>query len=222
MKKLIRGLLVAASAFALVVGCGKKEAKNEEKKGGDEVSAYDFKDENFGYKLLEDGTYEVAKYLKHTNDEHDQTCTECMVTTGDTAVIPATANGKAVTSIGEEAFFWNNVANVTIPNSVTHIGRQAFANARHIHNLVIPSSVTKIEYGAFYKLGCHTINYVIPDNRSYVVIQQNDPAAITQTNMLGTAALAAQGAVYLRVPAASVAAYKAAWTSYVDFIEAAA
>jgi BspA type Leucine rich repeat region (6 copies) len=45
---------------------------------------------------------------------------------GLNAVIPAVTNGYPVTSIGGDAFEFNAVTNVTIPNSVTNIGQYAF------------------------------------------------------------------------------------------------
>ena len=54
-----------------------------------------------------------------------------------------------VTQIGEEAFIdCKNLKYVSIPNTVTNIGRSAFRNAG-ITSIVIPSSVTYIEDSAF-------------------------------------------------------------------------
>jgi hypothetical protein len=53
-----------------------------------------------------------------------------------------------VTSIGNEAFAYNLLASVTIPNSVTSIGYRAFKN-NQLTSVTIPNSVTNIDYGAF-------------------------------------------------------------------------
>ncbi|WP_415355416.1 fibronectin type III domain-containing protein [Halioglobus sp. Uisw_031] len=67
-------------------------------------------------------------------------------------VIPATvADGSttySVTSIGRDAFQYNALTSVIIPDSVTTIGGQAFlSNA--LTSVTIPSSVTTIEVAAF-------------------------------------------------------------------------
>ena len=89
------------------------------------------------------------------------------------AVIPSTAQGHSVTSIGMGAFAFNNKLNtVTLPDSVTSvgiasfnecenlkevylgnsvdsIGTSAFAHCKNMEKLTIPKSVRMIGYGAF-------------------------------------------------------------------------
>ena len=73
---------------------------------------------------------------------------------GDTLLaVPRTLTAytipNTVKHIGDEAFtYCNNLQNVVIPNSVTSIGRDAFDGCR-LQNFVIPSSVTNIERSAF-------------------------------------------------------------------------
>ncbi|GAB6392021.1 MAG: leucine-rich repeat protein [Treponematales bacterium] len=61
----------------------------------------------------------------------------------DSVVIP---NG--ITSIGDQAFFLNELTSVVIPNSVTSIGDQAFER-NQLTSVVIPSSITSIGEQAF-------------------------------------------------------------------------
>jgi hypothetical protein len=56
---------------------------------------------------------------------------------------------NSVTSIGIQAFMDNALTTVTIPNSVTSIGTNAFAD-NALTTVTIPNSVTSIGYGAFY------------------------------------------------------------------------
>lgn len=87
-------------------------------------------------------------------------------------VIPSTINSVVVTTIGEYAFYENQLTSVIIPNSVTTIKSEAFSENQltsviipksvitignyafafnRLKSVVIPDSVTMIEYGAFYE-----------------------------------------------------------------------
>ena len=87
------------------------------------------------YELLSDETYEVVGVQSKDLTE---------------VVIPATYNGKAVTSIGDYAFFfcWD-LTSITIPNSVTSIGNSAFENCTGLTSITISDSVTSIGDYAF-------------------------------------------------------------------------
>ena len=54
-----------------------------------------------------------------------------------------------VTSIADNAFYWVDVESVSIPNSVTSIGNQAFSNCYHLVEINIPNSITSIGEAAF-------------------------------------------------------------------------
>ncbi|MEI7534478.1 MAG: leucine-rich repeat domain-containing protein [Verrucomicrobiae bacterium] len=69
-------------------------------------------------------------------------------------IIPNTINGLPVVAVtgdqyGTGAFSNLGVTNVTIPNSVTSIGMQAFDNCQQLSSITIPNSVTNIGYLAF-------------------------------------------------------------------------
>lgn len=77
------------------------------------VEAVGVSEGNFRYQELKDGTLEITGYA------------------GDGAELetPSEIDGKRVTSIGEGAFFMcANLTNVTIPGSVTSIGRYTFSS----------------------------------------------------------------------------------------------
>lgn len=85
-------------------------------------------------------------------------------------VIPSEINGVYVTNIGDGAFSsssnlsnCNNITKVTIPDSVTRIGNNAFLDCKNLENVVIPDSVTSIGNYAF--LRCSSLSSVtIPDS----------------------------------------------------------
>lgn len=68
-----------------------------------------------------------------------------------------------VTVIGESAFYrFYSTRSITIPTSVKHIKKKAFADCWDLDSIYIPNSVTSIDYGAFYQ--CQKLSYVhIPE-----------------------------------------------------------
>jgi len=66
--------------------------------------------------------------------------------------IPTNINGLTVTSIGTNAFeYENRLTSVTMPNSVTSIGDSAFADCQRLTGVPIPGSVTSIGAYAFFQ-----------------------------------------------------------------------
>ena len=64
--------------------------------------------------------------------------------------IPAQYNGKPVVAIGERAFWERTLlTSVTIPDSVTEIGKDAFNGCNGLKNLVFGNGVTEIGESAF-------------------------------------------------------------------------
>ena len=86
---------------------------------------------------------------------------------------------NSVSSIGKAAFeSCNGLTNVTIPNSVTSIGSYAFSGCRDLIDIYIPSSVTTI--GDFAFQSCTNLTDVaIPDS----VIRLGDDAFLNCTGL---------------------------------------
>ncbi|GHV10413.1 hypothetical protein FACS1894162_4340 [Bacteroidia bacterium] len=112
-----------------------------------------------------------------------------------------------VTTIGDGAFDgsddWgngnDNLTSITIPNSVTSIGAQAFASCSGLQSVTIPGSVTSIGNAAFY--GCYNLvsfisKAVTPPALEYDIIDNTK--------------------ISVYVPASSVQAYRKAnyWSKY--------
>ena len=65
----------------------------------------------------------------------------------------------SVTSIGRSAFYGRTgFTSITIPNSVTSIGEEAFSYCTRLTNIIIPNSVTSIGKGAFQ--GCSSLESI--------------------------------------------------------------
>ncbi|MBQ8341869.1 MAG: leucine-rich repeat domain-containing protein, partial [Clostridia bacterium] len=82
---------------------------------------------------LQDGTYTVSGYTG----------------TAGEVVIPAQYKGIAVTAVGEQAFYLNKVLTaITIPSSITDIGKSAFRSCRKLthlyYNAISVSSTQKV------------------------------------------------------------------------------
>lgn len=76
--------------------------------------------------------------------------------------IPKVIDGISVVSIREYAFDGCSSITITIPDSVTSIGRSAFRNCTSLTDIIIPDSVTSIGRGAFS--GCISLtSIIIPD-----------------------------------------------------------
>ena len=113
---------------------------------------------------------------------------------------------SSVTSIGSNAFYGcSSLASISIPSGVTSIGDSAFRECRGLTSITIPSSVTSIGLATF--ANCNGLT-------SVTVLAQTPP------DIGGQCFNSTNSSLQIRVPAASVAAYKAAvgWSEYADRI----
>ena len=121
-------------SLALTVGAHDIEVKN-----ADDVTIY--------YNYINEGTELEVTFRGESYDVYYEY--------SGNVVIPEEVNYmnriRKVTSIGESAFWHCSITSVTIPNSVTSIGRYAFEWCSRLTSVTIPNSVTSIGESAFLK-----------------------------------------------------------------------
>ena len=71
--------------------------------------------------------------------------------------IPEKIDGYTVTEIGDYAFRYTQIRQITIPRTVTSIGNRAFANSK-LHEIKLEKNIEKIGNNAFYM--CQNLEYV--------------------------------------------------------------
>ena len=134
------------------------------------------------------GTVSDSQGVKYTANNDESTC----YVSGHednyevTIIYPEEFEGRRVTSIGEQAFYYcsaltsvtipnsvtsigyaafygcSGLTSITIPNSVTSIGNNAFGGCSGLSSITIPNSVTNIEGAAFY--GCSSLSSIAIPN----------------------------------------------------------
>ena len=73
-------------------------------------------------------------------------------------IVPSAYNEKPVVGIGGNAFSNSSITSITIPDSVTSIGSEAFFRCSSLTSIVIPDSVIEIGEGAFR--GCSSLESI--------------------------------------------------------------
>jgi len=118
---------------------------------------------------------------------------------------------NSVISIGDGAFGdCLALASITIPNSVTSIGTSAFFYCTNLTSVTIPNSVTDIGFQAF--LGCR--------NLIEIINERTVPQRLDLLYGFGVFHNINLSACTLRVPAASIAAYRTAegWKDFGNIV----
>ena len=108
------------------------------------------------------------------------------------------------------AFSFNDITSIDIPNSVRDIGNTAFSYCPNLTGVTIGSGITHIGHGAFQTTTVENIKI------TSMAINATTPPSLDS----GEAGNTFPGTYAIQVPAASVNAYKAAWSQYASRIQA--
>jgi len=91
-----------------------------------------------------------------SNNDYDYTESNGKITitkykgTGGNVTVPSNIDGKPVASIGNQAFSDSGITSITIPDSVTSIGDEAFFQCRNLSSVTIGNGIKSIGDYAFY------------------------------------------------------------------------
>ena len=81
-------------------------------------------------------------------------------------VIPETYNGLPVTGIMDNGFRDSHAVSITIPNSVTAIGEEAFFGCSSLKSISIPNDIISLGSACF--VGCNSLDYNEYNNACYL------------------------------------------------------
>ena len=102
---------------------------------------------DYTYEVLKDGTAEITDFFNLETKY---------------ITVPSEVDGYKVSRIGDHAFSEEQLAGITLPNTVTSIGYFAFGDCVYLTDIKIPDSVTTIESYAF--TNCRSLkNITLPN-----------------------------------------------------------
>jgi hypothetical protein len=127
------------------------------------------------------------------------------------------------------------IENLTLPSSLTTIGLSAFSHNSQLEKLTLPSKLKTIKESAFYSCGSLktvTIPALVTsiensafgetDNLTEIIMLPTVPPSIGHYHVFYATYSAPHASLKIKVPAASLSAYKNApnWQSYASYIVA--
>lgn len=115
---------------------------------------------------------------------------------------------EGCTALRDAAFeYYYSLKSIIIPDSVSSIGVAAFSSCYYLESVTVPSAVTSLPVNMFYNAGTGG------DGLTITFLSTTPPTKDATTFQNAIIAK-------IKVPSASVEAYKAAWADLADYIEA--
>ena len=147
--------------------------------------------------------YELAEKLKTTTSGN-----KLPIILGGQATHLTEEDLEGVTALRDAAFeYYYSLKSIVIPESVASIGTACFSSCYYLENITIPSSISNLPVNAFYNVGTGN------DGVTFTFLGATPPTKDATTFQNAIIAK-------IKVPSASVAAYKTAWEDLADYIEA--
>lgn len=109
----------------------------------------------------------TSGYYTYTVSNGEATITDVKTSISGNVTIPSTLGGYLVTKIDDMAFALCECSSITIPDSVTSIGDEAFYICDSLTSVTIGNGVTNIGESVFYKCNSLAEIYVKTNNKNY-------------------------------------------------------
>ena len=164
MKRILCALLACVLCTSVIIGlsgCGCSNSSQQEPGYQVPATEPDFKNEDFGFFIIENNELMVTEYLGSDTD----------------IKIPESLDNYKVTVIGHSVFNGKNITSVEIPDSIIEIQDYAFSSNQGLTDIKLPKNLASVELPPTIEdLGLYTFsatglkNVTIPESSTLTKI----------------------------------------------------